>query len=238
MIISHSFHPNMYLVENISQRIVHKKQDEKTKNMWIFISRYLLMQCIYKYTLYIHGDMNHESILIYVTETYHVRKKASLTLHYGIIATTTKFNYHTNLWRLIYPYVRIESAYVSTMFPLIPTKWHMPFCKYFCSEQEWICTFIMRNLHIQNRKGCQDDCPGSHWRLWRQASTSRVTTRAIILTTLPLQCMLWWQMLSRYCDIWLHQHRETIKGIHLDNIGTIYVDDNSSDTSFIHHIEN
>ena len=162
-----------------------------------------------------------------------LEKKASLTLHYGIIVTTTNFNYHANLWRLIYPYVRMNRRIFPRSFPWFPQNGICHFVNIFFSKQEWKCTFIMRNLHTQNRKGSQDDCPGSHWRLWRQASTSRVTTRAIILTTLQLQCMLWWQMLSMYCDIWLHQHRETIQGIHLNNIGTIYVDDNSSDTSFM-----
>ena len=45
------------------------------------------------------------------------------------------------------------------------------------------------NLHPYTlplkRKGRQDDCPARHWGCWRQASTSPVTTRAVILTTFP-----------------------------------------------------
>ena len=49
-----------------------------------------------------------------------------------------------------------------------------------------------RWLETQSLKwrGSQDDCFGRHWRLWRQASSSPVTTRAVIPTTSPF---LWWR---------------------------------------------
>ena len=43
----------------------------------------------------------------------------------------------------------------------------------------------------QKRKSCQGDCLDCHWTRWRQVSTSPLTTRAVILTTLPL---LWWHL--------------------------------------------
>ena len=38
------------------------------------------------------------------------------------------------------------------------------------------------------REGHQNDCPDRHWRRWRQASTSSVTIRAVILMTFPFLC--------------------------------------------------
>ena len=38
------------------------------------------------------------------------------------------------------------------------------------------------------RKSRQDDSLDSHWRRWRQASTSPVNIKAIILTTFPFPC--------------------------------------------------
>ena len=37
-------------------------------------------------------------------------------------------------------------------------------------------------------KGCQDDCPGCHWRYWRQASTFPLRTRTVTLTTFLFLC--------------------------------------------------
>ena len=41
------------------------------------------------------------------------------------------------------------------------------------------------NHHTLKWKGRQCDSPGIHWRRWRQASTSPVNTRVVILTTIP-----------------------------------------------------
>ena len=42
--------------------------------------------------------------------------------------------------------------------------------------------------YSQKRKGHQDDCPGHHWRRWRQASTSPVMTGAVTLSTFTFLC--------------------------------------------------
>ena len=36
----------------------------------------------------------------------------------------------------------------------------------------------------------QDDCPARHWRHWRQASTSPMTTRTVTLTIFPFLCWI------------------------------------------------
>ena len=45
-------------------------------------------------------------------------------------------------------------------------------------------------------KAHQDDCPGRHWRCWRQASATPATTRAVSLTTFPFLC--WYHY---YCEV-------------------------------------
>ena len=49
----------------------------------------------------------------------------------------------------------------------------------------------------RKRKGRQDDCHARHWRCWKQASTSPVTTSAVILTTFPF---LWLTLGQSYDD--------------------------------------
>ena len=43
--------------------------------------------------------------------------------------------------------------------------------------------FDARDLAVLERKGRRDDCAGHHWRCWRQASASPMTTRAVTLRT-------------------------------------------------------
>ena len=51
----------------------------------------------------------------------------------------------------------------------------------FAGFDRWLITSLVCPIN-------QDDCSGRHWRRWRQASTSPVTTRAVTLTTLPVLC--------------------------------------------------
>ena len=60
----------------------------------------------------------------------------------------------------------------------------------------WLCFWIMfanRYLHLQThtqkRKCRQYDCPSRHWGRWSLPSTSPMTTRTVILTTFPFQCI-------------------------------------------------
>ena len=43
----------------------------------------------------------------------------------------------------------------------------------------------LKMLSVKGGHFIQDDCPGRLWRRRRQASTSQVTTKAVIMTTFP-----------------------------------------------------
>ena len=49
---------------------------------------------------------------------------------------------------------------------------------------------LLKGGNTLKQKCHQDDCPGHHWRCWRQASTSPVTTRAVSLTIFPFQSLV------------------------------------------------
>ena len=46
-------------------------------------------------------------------------------------------------------------------------------------------TITLSKGHALKPKGHHNDCPDRHWRRWRQASTSPVTTKVVTLTTFP-----------------------------------------------------
>ena len=50
---------------------------------------------------------------------------------------------------------------------------------------KWLLWSCWKNVGAQKRKGRQHDCPGRHWRRWSLTSTSPMTARGVILTTVP-----------------------------------------------------
>ena len=69
-------------------------------------------------------------------------------------------------------------------------RWLSSFKNVWCLK--WgsqICLSVQKLLLTLKRKDRQDDCPGDHWRRWRQAPS---TTRAVTLTTFPFMCESTW----------------------------------------------
>ena len=75
------------------------------------------------------------------------------------------------------------------------------FGMYHSFSETWSSTTLWEfGMISQKREGRQDDCPGRHWRRWRQALTSPVTARTVILTAFPF---LWYYIWGRGCAAWL-----------------------------------